>query len=166
MKKSKFLVTLQPKFACLHDCFMQLFLNLKEVLILKVCFSYLFAYTESSNCKSKIYRLAIQRLEVTKNDLQIRITKEVSKEKTYAYQTIIPCKLTWYHSRLEVMQSYRKVWKEENKHYMSVAWLWNRMYVIFHHYINLTASVYVPKIYQFSHLLCIVHCILFSCNQH
>ncbi|GJN33316.1 hypothetical protein PR202_gb21902 [Eleusine coracana subsp. coracana] len=46
--------------------------------------------------------LAIQRLEVTKNDLQIRITKEVSKEKAYAYQTIISCKLTGYCSRLEV----------------------------------------------------------------
>lgn len=38
--------------------------------------------------------------------------------------------------RLEEMQSYKQVWKEENKHYMSAVWLWSRMYAIFFYPMN------------------------------
>lgn len=90
---------------------------------------------------NKHSRLAIQRLEIAKNDLQNRIAKEVSEECAHVLINLVlvaSCSLIVKSLRLGGMQFYKQVWKEESKRYMNADWLWNRMYALFPCFLSFT----------------------------
>jgi hypothetical protein len=73
---------LQTKFTYLHNCFVLWSSILKAILKNMIYANYPPPHQKKS-------RLAIQRLEVMKNDLQIRIAKEVRKRRVHVHQFLI-----------------------------------------------------------------------------
>lgn len=82
------------------------------------------------DCLPNICRIAIQRLEITKNDLRQRIAKEVFS--LYDFLHGLYCNIRFitfiiFYDRHGAMLFYKVAWREGSRLYMRDAWPLNKM---------------------------------------